>query len=637
MDTTNAAVTAPASPGAGRALWGRLGRDYAYVLSGLPVSALAFALLVPLTVASVATLVVWLGALLLPLTLMLATGFAELSRLRVRLWGRDLDAVPPRSGGLSIRGAVRIVSDPRRWLDLAFETLVAFPLRLVTFVVVVTWTAAGLGGVTSILWSWSLPGGSGWNRLLQLIAPSAVPADPRGQYLLDSGVNFALGVAFLLTLPVVLHALTRLDVVLTSALLGAEGRAGQGASASARVRAPGNGDAPGAEPSREAAFRRLTWTWLAVSFPALILMIVAWPVTAALYGVHPALAMVLAVGHSAAAVLTVRWARTGLGLAALCTLGMMIATADAAGPWPWPVTTLLTHCLVIVFLALSRPWFWAAAAWAAGALLSVAGLALNAERLPGDVANAVVLLSVSGGLALLGVLVRLWALSVSRVKQAETASAEELRRRQELQERNRIARELHDVVAHSMSVIAVQATTAKYRKPGIDASVQQEFDDIAESSRQALGEMRALLGLLRGDDAAPTAPVPGLADIGDLVEATRASGTSILYSAPEAGPEAPAAVGLTAFRVVQEGLSNALRHAPGSSVEVTIAVDESGERLLVTVVNSAPEGEQDPAPGSGLGLVGIRERVAALGGTVDAVPTPQRGFAVSASLPLGGE
>src|SRR5699024_10543245 len=131
----------------------------------------------------------------------------------------------------------------------------------------------------------------------------------------------------------------------------------------------------------------------------------------------------------------------------VATIGMMTTTAETAhaGPWPWPVTTLLVHCVITVVLALRRPWFWAMVAWVTGALLTM--LALLLDGVPdGAVANGVVLVAVSGGVGLLGILVRLWALSAGRLERAQTVSAAEVYRRRELQERNRIARELHDVV-----------------------------------------------------------------------------------------------------------------------------------------------------------------------------------------------
>ncbi|WP_423464624.1 sensor histidine kinase [Promicromonospora sp. MS192] len=383
------------------------------------------------------------------------------------------------------------------------------------------------------------------------------------------------------------------------------------------------------------ARREVVWLWTVVIVAAVALAAVGWPVTATGYDTHPAAAMSLTLLHCAAAILAVRWPWAGLGASVAAALPLMIVTSHAgpAWPWPWPVTVLLTHCLTVLVLALRHPWYWAASLWLAGALLTVlTPAALSHHLAQGGVANGVVLVSLSGGIALVGVLMRLWILSIVRMEQAERLSAAETTRRRELEERNRIARELHDVVAHSMSVITVQATTARYRQPGLEPAVQQEFEEIATSSRRALAEMRGLLGILRGHDTAPTAPLPGLADVADLIESTRASGIEITYTGTTA--EVPEAVGLTAFRAVQEALSNALRHAPGSTAAVTITLSDDAHDLLVNVTNTAPARHDEPTPGARLGLAGIRERAAALGGTVTTGPTPDGGFELTATLPV---
>lgn len=632
-------AAAPASPGPAQAhgrrgLLRRLGRDYAYVLPGFPLAVLSFCVLVTLTAASVGTFVVWVGALLLPLTLVIASGFAGLSRRRLRAWGLDPAPVRYTPAGRGLTGVFRLMTDPRRWLDLAFESLVAFPLRIATFVVTVAWTGVAVGGLTSWAWRLWLPDGdSGWPYLLGLAFPG-VPQDGWGAWAVDSGINLVLGAAALLTLPWVMRGLATADARLTAALLG--GAAGPAGA----VSEPDGTPAQGREGARLPAFSGTGWTWLGVSFTAAVLVAVGWPLLVALYGVHPAVAMVLAVGQSVALVLAVRWVWAAIGLATLAALGTMLAASGAATdpttPWPWPVATLVAHCLLVALIGLRHRWRPAVVAWAAGVVATVTAFAVVGEVPAGGLGNGVVLASVSAGLAALGVLIRLWTQNAGRAEQAERLSAEETQRRQDLEERNRIARELHDVVAHSMSVINVQATTAQYRKAGIVPDVQQEFDDIAASSRQALTEMRALLALLRNDDAAPTAAMPRLGDVPDLVEATRASGAAITYAGVTGGVDAevPATVGLTAFRAVQEALSNALRHAPGAAIEVTTSFEDGS--VAVRVVNSAPQTDAESAPGSGLGLAGIRERVTALGGTVVAGPTAEGGFSVVASLPVGG-
>ncbi|WP_369372695.1 histidine kinase [Promicromonospora sp. Populi] len=381
------------------------------------------------------------------------------------------------------------------------------------------------------------------------------------------------------------------------------------------------------------ARREVIWMWTVVSIAAVALVAVGWPVTASGYDTHPAPAMAWTLVHCAAVILAVRWPWAGLGASIPAALALMVVTADAGPewPWPWPVTVLLAHCLTVLVLALRHSWYWAASLWSAGAMLTVLAPALIVDDAgESAVANGVVLVSLSGGIALVGVLMRLWILSVVRMEQAERLSVAEAGRRRELEERNRIARELHDVVAHSMSVITVQATTARYRQPGLDEAVQQEFEEIAASSRRALGEMRGLLGVLRGHDTAPTAPLPTLSDVAGLIESTRASGVEITYTGTDT--HVPDAIGLTGFRVVQEALSNALRHAPGSAVTVTISDDPHDLRVRVT--NTPPARDEEPTPGARLGLAGISERVAAVGGRVTAGPTPDGGFELTATLPV---
>ena len=611
---------AAAAPGRALRLRGRLrrlGRDYRYVLPGLPLGVLSFATLVALTVASLGTLIIWVGALLMPLTLLLGSAFARLSRWRLRTWGVVPAPVEYLPRGRGPIGVVRLMADPRRWLDYVFEAVLAFPLRLVTFVFVLLWPVLALGLLTQ--WFW-----------LRFLPADLVPQSPPGTVLTDARVSVALGILFLVTLPTVVRGLAWSDAFLTQALLG--GETGEGVSRDDGLRRPSIGRLS----PRAATSSATRWVWAGSCFVTLALLAVAWPVLATLYGLHPALAMVLALAHSAAPVVAIRWPWAGIGTSSLASLGTMLATYPVAAelPWPWPVTGIVAQCLVLVVLSLRHQWYWVAGAWSAGALLTLLASVLVPIRVPGGLANGVVLVSVTAALAMLGVLERLWRKGTARAQQAEELSAEEAQRRRDLEERNRIARELHDVVAHSMSVINVQATTAQYRKPGIDASVQQEFDDIAKASRQALSEMRSLLAVLRSDDAAPTAPVLTLKDVPELVESARASGATITDSIETS---ASAAVGPTTYRIVQEALSNALRHAPGAAIHVTAALRDDHTALLIEVVNDPPEDDPVTAPGSGLGLAGIRERVSALGGTVQTGPTADGGFRLAATLPVDGD
>src|SRR5215813_389278 len=184
-----------------------------------------------------------------------------------------------------------------------------------------------------------------------------------------------------------------------------------------------------------------------------------------------------------------------------------------------------------------------------------------------------------------------------RALAAQTERAEDERaRRAVLEERTRLARELHDVVAHHMSLIAVRAETAPYRLPGLPESAQAEFGSLSEVAREALTEMRRLLGVLRHDQPADLAPQPELADLPSLIDTARQAGLSVQLSAPAALGHVPPGVGVCAYRIVQESLSNASQHAPGASVTVSVG---HGSGAVVLRVANGPGGPGGPASPSG--------------------------------------
>jgi signal transduction histidine kinase len=244
-------------------------------------------------------------------------------------------------------------------------------------------------------------------------------------------------------------------------------------------------------------------------------------------------------------------------------------------------------------------------------------------------------------LALLVIQIALDATIVSR--RAGDALAEQIAqseldeaRRALLEERTRIAREMHDVVAHHMSLIAVQAETAPYRLDDLSESAKNEFAALSATAREALNDVRRLLGVLRSDGPAERAPQPKLADVETLVEASRRAGVSVDLSMPANGDATVShAVGLCAYRIVQEALANAGRHAPGAWVQV--AVERDPDVLRLDIVNGPPTtaGEVPlEASRPGHGIAGMRERVALLGGSLSAEPNILGGFIVSAVLPL---
>lgn len=219
----------------------------------------------------------------------------------------------------------------------------------------------------------------------------------------------------------------------------------------------------------------------------------------------------------------------------------------------------------------------------------------------------------------------------------ERAMADTLHEHVARGERARIARELHDVVAHHISMISVQAETARLTTPGMPEAGAKRLLDIGDTARAALTEMRRLLGVLREDAGTPPVtrrPQPGLTQLNELLdEAREATGaaTRLIVSGPVATLDP--GIELTTYRIVQEALTNARRHAPGAAVDVELRYYP--EVLEVRIRDNGP----GPAPGTGgrspgHGLLGMRERVAAVGGELRAGPAPGGGFLVEARLPL---
>ncbi|MFF3664370.1 histidine kinase [Microtetraspora malaysiensis] len=218
--------------------------------------------------------------------------------------------------------------------------------------------------------------------------------------------------------------------------------------------------------------------------------------------------------------------------------------------------------------------------------------------------------------------------SRTEVRQARADNVEALREQAAMGERARIAREMHDVVAHSISLIAVRAEAAPYTLKDLPDPVRTEFAEIATSARETLGEMRRLLGVLRADSGAETvlAPQPGLERVHELIEGH--GGDVDLDIVGEERP-LPQAVDVSAHRIVQECLANARAHAPGARVSVELAYQPN--LLSIRVADDGPGPASDASGGHG--LIGMRERALALGGWFSAERGPNGGFLVRAGLP----
>jgi signal transduction histidine kinase len=220
-----------------------------------------------------------------------------------------------------------------------------------------------------------------------------------------------------------------------------------------------------------------------------------------------------------------------------------------------------------------------------------------------------------------------------RLALAESTREQEAERRAE-QERLRIARELHDVVAHTLTTINVQASTARELLDRNPEHVRNALGTIEDASRDAIDELRAILGVLRDGDErqAPLRPAPGIDDLPELIRRNQEDGVDVRIEVRGERPDRiPEPVSLAAYRIVQESLTNARRHATGAPVTVALSFEDA--RLGVAVENAAGNAAANGASVAGVGIVGMTERAAALGGTVTAGPRPG-GFRVDADLPL---
>jgi signal transduction histidine kinase len=211
---------------------------------------------------------------------------------------------------------------------------------------------------------------------------------------------------------------------------------------------------------------------------------------------------------------------------------------------------------------------------------------------------------------------------------------QEEERRQASEERLRIARELHDVLAHNISMINVQAGVALHLMDERPEQARMALSAIKDASKEALTEVRSVLGVLRQvDESAPRAPTAGLARLDDLLSRTRVAGITVLLRTTGEPRPLPAGVDLAAFRIIQESLTNVTRHAgPGVTADVTLAYEDG--HLLIEVRDDG-RGAPGDLPNGGNGIPGMRERVAALGGEIATGPrTDAAGFRVRARLPV---
>ncbi|MGL4178343.1 MAG: sensor histidine kinase [Dermatophilaceae bacterium] len=374
---------------------------------------------------------------------------------------------------------------------------------------------------------------------------------------------------------------------------------------------------------------------LVLALLASMVFVIAWPTIQVSHDVPASLMPVLAVCEALPLVLLRHAPFAGWVVAAATSATWwVLVPALPASPMPWPVVQFLVLLATVVAVGLRGRWR------EVPVVVVVTGglfLALPEDLRPWVVGQALVM-----GVA---ILLR-WLLSSRRQIAAQRVEVEtERARRAVVEERGRIARELHDVVAHHMSMIVVQAQSAPVRHEVCDDRLVEEFAAIEGSARQALTEVRSVLGVLRDEDGpVATAPQPDLRDLPALLASSTAAGMSLTSHVDIDAGAVPPGTALVLYRVAQESLSNAARHAPGAAVELTLEEEAGWARLVVRSApagrgSPAPEGEPDgPAGGSadgGSGIRGMSERVRAVGGTLRAEPVGA-GFVVAASVPLTG-
>ncbi|GHH92894.1 sensor histidine kinase [Streptomyces capillispiralis] len=295
--------------------------------------------------------------------------------------------------------------------------------------------------------------------------------------------------------------------------------------------------------------------------------------------------------------------------------------------------------IALFTLAVHRPFRYVA--WAAGAQVALVPLYFWWRPDPDlpYLASIVLLMVLMVAVVGWGMFVRskrqLMLSLRDRARRAETEARLRAEQAQRLA-REAIAREMHDVLAHRLTLLSVHAGALEFRPDAPGAEIARAAGVIRESAHEALQDLREIIGVLRAGESDDSGrPQPTLAALGTLVAESRRAGMKVTLDQRVTDPGAvPASVGRTAYRIAQEGLTNARKHAPGAEVTVTVT-GGPGEGLEVTVRNPAPERDVPHVPGAGQGLIGLTERAILAAGALEHGPTPDGGFEVRARLPWG--
>lgn len=317
--------------------------------------------------------------------------------------------------------------------------------------------------------------------------------------------------------------------------------------------------------------------------------------------------------------------RVPSGAAATVAFGMTAESVLTESPDE--ISVMVTMLVVAYSVAAYAPRRLALAGLALVALGVTVAIALDPSDSPGNIPPSLVIFVVLPGVV--GFVVRRKQHDITTLQLEAETLAREADAAVEA-ERRRIARELHDVVSHAVTLVAVQAEAGQATLDSDPAATRRSLAAIADVSREALAELDRMLSLLREEDG-PSDEQAGLARVEALAQGARSAGLAVTVRRTGASERLPAAVDRCAYRVLQEGLTNALRHSAGGHATLTIDTTPDAVRLGVETTGRR---HRSAYGGTGRGLVGLRERVAGLGGDLDAGPTEEGGFSLTAVLPL---
>jgi signal transduction histidine kinase len=374
--------------------------------------------------------------------------------------------------------------------------------------------------------------------------------------------------------------------------------------------------------------RRSARDWIVDALLYLIAFGIGIAVLADNWDEHGDVMLIVDVVLGVASLIALWWRRSHPGTVGVVTAAASIVSATAAGPWAvatFNVALRGTRREIVTVLAVT-----------AVSIQLFPRIYPSGEPFLFDVFVGVLITAVVIGWGLFARVQREQVLSLRE----RAARLDEERRFHVDQardaERRRIAREMHDVLAHRVSLLSLHAGALEFRPDAPPEEIAEAAGVIRATARSALEELREVIGVLRDgtEEREPEPPQPTLADIPALVEESRAAGMRVRCEIDVPAAEtAPAALGRTAYRIVQEGLTNARKHAPAAAVDVAIA---GGERLVVEVVSRRPVGvavAAEPLPGAGSGLIGLGERVALAGGELHHGPDAAGDFVLRATLP----